>query len=83
MAKKVIFTLHDDILAFIDRQAADSENKANRSGYINAVLAAHCCFVLEAETIASLKQDAEDVEDQAEVAACDCVAGDGIDAEGF
>ena len=75
MAKKVTITLDNDILTFIDRRAASLNDKANRSGYINGVLAA--------QTIASLKQDAKDVEYQAEVVACDCMAGAGIDAEGF
>ena len=79
MAKKVTITLDDEILEFIDRQAAASENKANRSGYVNAVLAAHRRAVMEAEMIAALKQDAEDAEYLAEIAAWDCVAGDGID----
>lgn len=82
MAKKVTITLDDDILAFVDRQAATLENKANRSAYINTVLAAHRRAVLEAETIAALKEDTEDPEYCADVAAWDCVAGDGIDAAG-
>lgn len=82
MAKKVTITLDDDILAFVDRQAAASTKTANRSGYISAVLAAHRRSVLSAEMIAALKQDAEDREYQAEIAAWDCVAGDGIDAAG-
>lgn len=80
MAKKVTITLDDDILAFVDRQAVALENKANRSGYINQVLAAHRRVVLETETIAALQEDTEDPEYHAEVAAWDCVAGDGINA---
>ncbi|MFB2923187.1 MULTISPECIES: hypothetical protein [Aerosakkonema] len=79
MAKKVTITLDDEILDFIDRQAAASGNKANRSGYVNGVLAAHRRAVMEAEMIAALKQDAEDPEYLAEIAAWDCVVGDGID----
>ncbi|HCF25661.1 MAG TPA: CopG family transcriptional regulator [Cyanobacteria bacterium UBA11049] len=82
MAKKVTITLDDEILTFVDRQAAALDDKANRSAYINAVLAAHRRSVLEAEIIAALKEDAEDPEYQAEVAAWDCVARDGIDATG-
>lgn len=79
MAKKVTITLDDEILDFIDRQAAASGNKANRSGYVNTVLAAHRRAVMEAEMITALKQDAEDPEYLAEIAAWDCVVGDGID----
>lgn len=79
MAQKVTITLDDEILDFINRQASASANKANRSGYVNAVLAAHRRAVIKAEMIAALKQDAEDPEYQAEIAAWDCVVADGID----
>uniref|UniRef100_UPI000585B773 type II toxin-antitoxin system MazE family antitoxin n=1 Tax=Hassallia byssoidea TaxID=482630 RepID=UPI000585B773 len=72
---KVTITLEEDILQFIDRQA-----QGNRSGYINALLSEHRRRILEAEMIASLKQDAEDPEYQAEIAAWDNVVGDGINA---
>lgn len=72
---KVTITLEDNILHFVDRQA-----KGNRSGYINALLAEHRRRILEAEMIAALKQDAEDPEYQAEIAAWDSVVGDGINA---
>jgi Arc/MetJ-type ribon-helix-helix transcriptional regulator len=72
---KVTITLEEDILQFIDRQA-----QGNRSGYINALLSEHRRRLLEAEMIAALKQDAEDPEYQAEVAAWDNVVGDGINA---
>jgi Arc/MetJ-type ribon-helix-helix transcriptional regulator len=82
LAKKVTITLDDDILTFVDRQAAVSGEVANRSRYINSVLAAHRRATLEAEMIAALQQDAADPEYQAEIAAWECVAGDGIDATG-
>jgi len=82
LAKKVTITLDDEILTFVDRQAAASTEVANRSRYINTVLAAHRRAVLEADMIAALQQDAADPEYQAEIAAWDCVAGDGIDAAG-
>jgi Arc/MetJ-type ribon-helix-helix transcriptional regulator len=82
LAKKVTITLDDEILAFIDRQAAVTGKTANRSGYINAVLSIHRRAILEAEMIAALKQDAEDPDYQAEIAAWDSVVGDGIDATG-
>jgi Arc/MetJ-type ribon-helix-helix transcriptional regulator len=72
---KVTITLEEDILQFIDRQA-----QGNRSGYINALLSEHRRRLLEAEMIAALKQDAENPEYQAEVAAWDNVVGDGINA---
>ncbi|AFZ13923.1 hypothetical protein Cri9333_3084 [Crinalium epipsammum PCC 9333] len=74
---KVTVTIDNDILRFIDEQA-----QGNRSGYINAVLTEHRRCVLEAEMIAALKQDIEDTEYQAEIAAWDRVVGDGIHAEG-
>ncbi len=83
MAKKVTITLDDEILAFIDWQAATTGKTANRSGYINTVLSTHRRAVLEAEMIAALKQDAEDPDYQAEIAAWDSVVGDGIDATGY
>ncbi len=82
MAKKVTITLDDEILSFIDRQAALAGETPNRSGYVNSVLANHRRAVLRDEMIAALQEDAENLEYQAEIAAWDCVAGDGIDAEG-
>jgi hypothetical protein len=72
---KVTITLEDDILQFVDRRA-----QGNRSSYINALLAEYRRRILEAEMIAALKQDAEDLEYQAEIAAWDSVVGDGINA---
>ncbi|HAA28056.1 MAG TPA: CopG family transcriptional regulator [Cyanobacteria bacterium UBA8553] len=72
---KVTITLEDDILHFVDQQA-----QGNRSGYINTLLAEHRRRILEAEMIAALKQDAEDPEYQAEIAAWDSVVGDGMNA---
>lgn len=74
---KVTVTIDNDILQFVDEQA-----QGNRSGYINSVLAEHRRCILEAETIAALKQDTEDTEYQAEIAAWDSVVGDGINGEG-
>ena len=79
MAKKVTITLDDDVLAFIDRQAASTGDTPNRSGYVNSVLAKHRRAILAAEMIAALKEDALDPEYQAEIAAWDCVVGDGIE----
>ncbi|MEH1940184.1 MAG: CopG family transcriptional regulator [Nostoc sp.] len=72
---KVTITLEEDILQFVDRYA-----EGNRSAYINTLLAEHRRQILAAEMIAALKQDAEDPEFQAEIAAWDSVVGDGINA---
>ncbi|MCL6754084.1 CopG family transcriptional regulator [Nostoc sp. CCCryo 231-06] len=72
---KVIITLEEDILRFVDQYA-----EGNRSAYINTLLAEHRRRILAAEMIAALKQDAEDPEYQTEIAAWDSVVGDGINA---
>ncbi|MFN6487786.1 MULTISPECIES: CopG family transcriptional regulator [unclassified Nostoc] len=72
---KVTITLEEDILRFVDQYA-----QGNRSAYINTLLAEHRRQILAAEIIAALKQDTEDPEYQAEIAAWDSVAGDGINA---
>jgi hypothetical protein len=72
---KVIITLEEDILRFVDQYA-----EGNRSAYINTLLAEHRRGILAAEMIAALKQDAEDPEYQTEIAAWDSVVGDGINA---
>jgi Arc/MetJ-type ribon-helix-helix transcriptional regulator len=79
LAKKVTITLDDEILAFIDQQAALSRDNPDRSGYVNAVLAKHRRAVLEAEMIAALKEDTDNPEYQEEMAAWDVVVGDGIE----
>ncbi len=72
---KVIITLEEDILRFVDQYA-----EGNRSAYINTLLAEHRRGILAAEMIAALKQDTEDPEYQTEIAAWDSVVGDGINA---
>ena len=79
MAKKVTITLDEDILAFIDKHAANNGETSNRSGYINDVLSQHRHAVIEAEMIAALREDANNPEYQEEIALWDCVAGDGIE----
>lgn|GEM_PF-334054 len=79
MPKKVTITLDEDIIAFIDKQAAASGEVVNRSGYINQILNNHRRAVLEAEAIVALKADTNDPEYQAEIMAWDCVVGDGIE----
>ncbi|AFZ25529.1 hypothetical protein Cylst_3379 [Cylindrospermum stagnale PCC 7417] len=72
---KATITLEEANLRFVDKYA-----QGNRSAYINALLAERRRQTLEAEMIAALKQDAEDPEYQAEIAAWDHVVGDGINA---
>lgn len=72
---KITITLEEDILRFVDQYA-----QGNRSGYINTLLAEHRRRILAAEMVAALKQDAEDPEYQAEIAAWDSVVGDGMNA---
>lgn len=80
MAKKVTITLDDEILAFVDRQAAALRTKANRSAFINAVLAEVLQKHLQAELKAAYQRDAQDKAYQEEIAVWDTVVGDGIDA---
>ncbi|MCF2146886.1 CopG family transcriptional regulator [Desmonostoc muscorum LEGE 12446] len=70
---KITITLEEDILQFVDQYA-----QGNRSAYINTLLAEHRRQILAAEMIAALKQDAENLEYQAEIATWDGVVGDGI-----
>jgi Arc/MetJ-type ribon-helix-helix transcriptional regulator len=79
LAKKVTITLDEDILAFVDEQAANNGETSNRSGYINDVLVMHRRKILEAEMIAALTEDANDPDYQEEILIWDCVAGDGIE----
>ena len=72
---QITITLEEDILRFVDQYA-----QGNRSGYINTLLAEHRRRILAAEMVAALKQDAEDPEYQAEIAAWDSVVGDGMNA---
>ncbi|MEH1806401.1 type II toxin-antitoxin system MazE family antitoxin [Nostoc sp.] len=72
---KVTITLEEDILQFVDQYA-----QGNRSAYINTLLAEHRRRILAAEMITALMQDVKDAEYQAEIAAWDGVAGDGINA---
>lgn len=80
MAKKVTISLDDEILAFVDRQAATLQTKANRSAFINAVLAEARQKHLQAELKTAYQRDAQDKAYQEEIAVWDTVVGDGIDA---
>jgi hypothetical protein len=58
---KVTIILEEDILQFVDCHA-----QANRSAYINTLLAEHRRQISAAEMVTALKQDAEDPAYQAE-----------------
>lgn len=77
MKQKITVSLDTELVAFLD-----SQGKGNRSDYLNCLLNSQRSAQLEAEMITALKQDMEDPEYQAEIAAWDCVVGDGIDALG-
>lgn len=79
MAKKVTITLDDEVLAFVDRQAAMTSHKANRSGFINAVLAELQRQQLQTDLEVAYRRDAQDRAYQEEVSTWDCLAGDGLD----
>ncbi len=80
MAKKVTITLDDAVLAFVDRQAAAQGGKANRSGFINSVLAELQQQQLQTELAAAYRRDAEDQAYQEEVSAWDTLADNGCNA---
>ena len=77
MKQKIAVSLDEEVVAFLDDQA-----RGNRSEYLNALLTQQRKQQRRAELIAALKQDAGDPEYSAEIQAWDCVAGDGLDAEG-
>ena len=76
MKQKIAVTLDKDLIAFLDAQA-----NGNRSEYLNSLLLLQRKKILAAELIAALQQDVTDPDYQAEIAAWDNVAGDGISAE--
>jgi len=77
MKQKIAITLDQELIAFLD-----SEAQGNRSEYLNSLLAQKRQEKLAAQLIQALQQDVEDADYQAEIAAWDHVAGDGIDAQG-
>lgn len=79
MARKVTIVLQDENLAFVDREASKA-GKANRSGFINSVLARERRRAFQAELEAAYRRDAQDPGWVEETTAWDIVAGDGIDA---
>jgi Arc/MetJ-type ribon-helix-helix transcriptional regulator len=77
MKQKIAVSLDEEVVAFLDAQA-----RGNRSEYLNTLLSQQLKQQRRTELIAALKQDSEDPEYLAEIQAWDCVAGDGLDAEG-
>ena len=80
MARKVTISIDEDILSFVDREAAGMGHKANRSGYINSVLAQERQRRLESELAEAYQRDAKDASWRDEASAWDAMAGDGINA---
>ena len=80
MAKRVTITLDDDVLLFVDRHALLTGAKANRSCFINQVLANERSRCLEKELTEAYQKDAVDSKWRQEAAAWDSVAADGISA---
>jgi hypothetical protein len=75
MKQKIAITIDQELLSFIDRQAA-----GNRSEYFNLLLTQERQKMLTAEIIAALQEDSQNPEYQAEILEWDRLAGDGIDA---
>lgn len=75
MKQKIAITVDQELLSFLDRQAA-----GNRSEYFNLLLIQERQKMLTAEIIAALQEDSRSPEYQAEILEWDRLAGDGIDA---
>lgn len=79
MVRKVTITLDDDVLAFVDKQASDSENQGNRSAFINTALKELKKQRLQEELKAAYIQDSQDEAYRKEAAVWDITVGDGIE----
>ncbi|MBW4598120.1 MAG: CopG family transcriptional regulator [Calothrix sp. FI2-JRJ7] len=79
MVKKVTITLDDDVLAFVDKLALNSENQGNRSALINSVFKELKKQRLQEELKAAYIQDSQDEAYRKEAAAWDITVGDGIE----
>jgi hypothetical protein len=75
--QQITVNLEDNLLAFIDRYA-----EGDRVSYIQNLLRDYRTAKLNQEIRVALEADREDLEYQSEIALWDCVAGDGIDAQG-
>jgi hypothetical protein len=74
MKQKIIITIDQELLSFIDRQA-----QGNRSEYLNSLLIEERRKSLKAQLMAALQEDERDPQYLAEIIEWDGVAGDGID----
>jgi hypothetical protein len=74
MKQKIIITIDQELLSFIDRQA-----QGNRSEYLNSLLREERRKSLKAQLIVALQEDERDPQYLAEIIEWDGVAGDGID----
>lgn len=79
MVKKVTITLDDEVLAFVDKQASDSESQGNRSAFINTVLKELKKQRLQEELKAAYIKDSQDEAYRKESAVWDITVGDGIE----
>jgi hypothetical protein len=73
MSKKIIITLDDEILKFID------QSSKNRSSFINDVLWKEKRRIFMEELEDAYKGQANDPELQEEISAWDVTVGDGLD----
>jgi hypothetical protein len=77
LMQQITVNLEDNLLAFIDRYA-----EGDRVSYIQNLLREYRTAKLNQEIRVALEADRENPEYLSEIALWDCVAGDGIDAEG-
>jgi hypothetical protein len=75
MKQKIAVTLDEELVAFLDSVA-----EGNRSDYLNTLLTHHRKQLLEAQLIAALQSDAQDLDYQQEVADWDSIAAGGIES---
>ncbi len=87
MARKVTISLDDEVLKFVDEEAqrlapgvSAPAGRANRSGFINAVLAQARKRRLDEELAAAYKRDADDPVWREAAREWDQLAGDGLGA---
>jgi metal-responsive CopG/Arc/MetJ family transcriptional regulator len=79
VATRVTITLDDEILAFVDKQAQEIDNKGNRSAFINEVLKEFKKQRFEEELKAAYIKDSQDKAYLEEIALWDVVISDGIE----
>jgi hypothetical protein len=83
--QQITVNLEDNLLAFIDRHAEGvglARPEGDRISYIQNLLRDYRTAKLNQEIRVALEADRENPEYLSEIALWDCVAGDGIDAEG-